>query len=543
MALAGVTALDADLGYSAMLALDGKGTLPLPRAMAHYLQATTSCHQERMPLHLAGVFFPLCEADSASVAILAKFLVRLPVDDFPSDLFAFLARLVVLNTQHEGRTRICRELIGLASSKGLTNEVTEMLKAQVEFYANSTNWQRDTYSSERDLSSERRAAFRTLQSKLDKGSFAGQPAKALSAIVTSGARGHDLRLLIVEQGKRQRGADVTRYLDALCAMEGDGYYSYEGTLAAALCELLAVLPQRLLVERWIASGYAQYVIRTYPSLVVYDSDYRTAAKPLLELGCVPEEIRTDALLGILCKYGHKLPPRRLFELTGSFAHNSSACSVMSVLFSELNTVQGKAEDLTASNLPTDPVKLCSHIVHDAFGHADNRIRWRALHAFRLAVTLGSGPFVEAAVDLLHRNDCRLWMSARDWLLFALLHTSRKSPSLLAPHTSTFWALATDDDFPHAGHQELARRILEHVVAAVPSALDPEKRADLPALTALFPAYLTGKETRWVKRIAFDSGSMAWTQCPTGTHLSDTLLGSIVVMLPYMPRNGSAMNGI
>jgi hypothetical protein len=496
--LEGMTALNADLGYSAMLALDRKGAMPLPRAMAYYLQAATCCHCERMPLHLAGVFSPLCETDPASVAILAELLDRLPVEDFPHYLLAFLARMVTLNTEYEKRAGMCRKLLGLASSKEQKNEVAELLEEQLEFYEQDTNWQRHSYSSGRDPSSGRRAAFRKLRSKLEKGAFDGQPAKALSEIVASGSHGPDLRLLIVELGQRQRGSDVTRYLDALCVLESNGHYSYEGTLAAALCDLLAALPQKCLVDRWITTEYAQYVIRAYPSLVAYDSDYGSAAKALLELDCVPEGIRAEALVGILCEYGHKLPPKRLFELAGSFARNSSACSALPALRSELNTVQGKAEDLAALNLSTDPVRLCSRIIYDAFGHADNRIRWRALHAFRLAVTWGSGSFIEAVVDLLHRNDCRLWMSAKDWLLFALLHTCRESPDLLAPHASAIWEIATDDSFPHAGHQELALRILEHVVAAVPSALDPEKRAALPAINRP-RSFLPGREGESVGR--------------------------------------------
>lgn len=477
----GITALSVDLGYSAMLALDRKGTMPLPRAMAHYLKAATLCHQGRMSHHLAGVFSPLCESDPASVTILAKLMARLPENEFPRDLFDSLVRSVILNTRYEKRANMCRELLSLASSKGLQDEQTEMLEAQVDFYSHSNNWKRYSNSSESEFLLGRQEAVRKIETKLKKRKFAGHPVRALSAIIASGVRGDDLRQLIVEHGQLQRGGDVTRYLDALVALKGDAYYSHEITLAAALCDLLTAFPQRRLIERWIAREYGKYVIRSYPSLVVYDLDYDSTAKRLLELGCVPAEKRTEALLGILCEYGHRLSPRRLFELSGSFAHNSSTCSANSALLSELNVVQGKAEDLGASNLPTEPILLCSRIIHDVLGHEDNRIRWRALHAFRLAVMWGSQPFIDAAIDLLNRNDCRLWLSAKDWLLFALLHTSREHPSLLVSHTNSIWALATNDSFPHAGHQELARRILEHVIAAEPSALDIEKKASLSTL--------------------------------------------------------------
>jgi len=454
------------------------GSMPLQEGLPHYLDGMLCAPTPADTKSLAGVLLPLCDIRSSSLEILVGLLSQLPQGQLFTDAFSFLARVVLLDSAYERREDMCRTLLQLASSRGLSGSAKEKLSVTAEFYARESNWQRQSASSAIDASERQHKRLHRLRAKIAEGTFDSEPAEAVKAIMASGAYGADLQRLLVEQGRRQKGMSVSRYLDAVSSVKGDGYYSHEAMPAVAIADLLKTLPQRRIVERWVAANYVSYAKQTYPSLIVYDSDYDLVAKPLLELDCVDPSTRAQAVLEILVEHGHTLPPRRLYELAGTFAGIAPSLSLRETLRDEMEYVARKAQGIDPSILPSDPVELGARLVCDALDHVDNRIRWRALHAFRLAVVWAAKPFIAAIIDLLKKKHGELWMSVRDWLLFSLLNICREVPTLVAPHSQVLWNIVTDKGFPHAGHQELAKRILVRIADQVADRLAPQQVAAL-----------------------------------------------------------------
>lgn len=135
-----------------------------------------------------------------------------------------------------------------------------------------------------------------------------------------------------------------------------------------------------------------------------------------------------------------------------------------------------------------PAVLYAQFVWVLLGHPDKRVRWRAIHAARLALSLDTGKNERVAIlsELLRLSQTKTaellpqqefyWMAARVWLLVLLDRLAHEIPADIILCKDDILFHLRNNELPHVQIRELARRIANTLIKHQPNGLNQEELA-------------------------------------------------------------------
>jgi hypothetical protein len=153
----------------------------------------------------------------------------------------------------------------------------------------------------------------------------------------------------------------------------------------------------------------------------------------------------------------------------------------------LEGLESQATPVPVPELPVGRDEVLASMLWSLFGAPDKATRWRAAHVTRAMVAKGheglgyslfnraslrdAGPF---ASDSLPFH----WLSAQVWTLMVLARVASDRPERVRGLASELASFACDEEWPHAGVREFARRGALHLAAALPGVLTTAQTEDL-----------------------------------------------------------------
>lgn len=194
-------------------------------------------------------------------------------------------------------------------------------------------------------------------------------------------------------------------------------------------------------------------------------------------------LRQAALLRALAKAAPShltnLSAAALFALTGRLADQISASEARELLRWALTRYRRVSErdDLASTSLPkqrrsTAITELEAYLMWGLFGHPDMRVRWRAVHASRLMVTLGQEELPRALTEWYsaRTHDSALagtyfyWLAAQTWYLVLLDLLTESSEHVLVSLGSKLESMILDRE-----SNPLITRLAKRIHSKIPDA--------------------------------------------------------------------------
>ena len=386
-----------------------------------------------------------------------------------------LSRAVLSESAYNARENMCRSLADWAERKKLAASWQEGVRKAQTFYALKQNWQ-DTGHGRVNSQSQKKPWWENEVAKITRRRSFGSVEKTVHHYLAA-MRDHsrEAGLVLDAVAGRLRGRERVEYLRALASYKHEGWEFTSQDVAKLMAKALQSWRQHRTVIVWAKEEFPGYLEQHFPELIAYDTNYSSFTRDIMECEIIPSNERGAVLLPTICKYASRLSARRICELAGSYvltvnpetAHGAFEEVTKKFTTGELARECGKSIPSNKSNTWT----IIQEVIYGAFCHPDNRIKWRGLHALRLLHSINPVECIQLCLTMLDTKDAFMWMSAREWVLFFFLHLSHVDPNQVARYAGNFLSIATDESFPHAGMQELAKRIALRVHHHDPTAFD------------------------------------------------------------------------
>ena len=242
------------------------------------------------------------------------------------------------------------------------------------------------------------------------------------------------------------------------------------------------------IKQWRQEGVTRFLENALPALLDHGYGQVDLVRALASSLHIQ---RTASVLSAIAKNHEKLGARGLYAVTEVVAELSSHETV----FSAINWSLARTENHFSFHhrpLTTVPSPVVSRTSAETlaqflwaiFGHADKRVRWRALHAARQIITLPNQQLVNELMGMadstsagpFRSSDSRLEfypMSALSWLMLCFQRIADERPELLKDHLEGLAKRTLDPTFPHAQSRELARLAALRVIQRFPDSLSPQ----------------------------------------------------------------------
>lgn len=243
------------------------------------------------------------------------------------------------------------------------------------------------------------------------------------------------------------------------------------------------------IKQWTQEGVMRFLENALPALLEHGYGQVDLVRSLTSSPNV--QPNASVVLSAIAQNHEDLGARGLYALAEVVAELSSKEAV----FTAINWSLARTENHFAFHhrpLATMPNPVISRTSAETlaqflwaiFGHADKRIRWRALHAARQIVTLPNQQLVHELMGVadstsagaFRSSDSKLEfypMSALSWLMLCFQRIADERPEMLKDHSEALAKRTLDTTFPHAQIRELARLSVLSVIHRFPESLLPE----------------------------------------------------------------------
>lgn len=455
-----IAALDSQIGFSAVLSLHRKGWLSLIDAAKGLVKGLLK--GEQIDEVDAFQLIELGNINSDYAAIALNILEKVWQKDKAGcqRLFERISKDVMRDTDYSVRGEMCQTFLSWAREHDLSAAIIKDLEECHRFYADRLNWASDERSL-REIPNRNDATIKKLfrkvrqKEKRDVGKILDQILK------TPDMHRSSLEMLLNELAQCLTGKERLKFLEKLTRHPTDYYSNLSTVIPELLDKLLFNWSSIRQVREWVVQGMLEYFEEHLPELFRYDIPYASGSHNLLENPLIKGKGGPSVLLPALARHVGNMPATRVYELTGIFARyvpkNEAKEVVNGILRAICHEKQTDDGDLRKNTVMADGG--LSKFLYNCFEQPDNRIRWRAFHATRRMLEKKSEPLLKDLVEASHSTEGKMWMSAREWLLFLFLHLAKKWPDKLLPYAQRIYEHAASKSFPHAGIQELAKRTL------------------------------------------------------------------------------------
>jgi hypothetical protein len=285
---------------------------------------------------------------------------------------------------------------------------------------------------------DREARIRTLLADARDGELKQFEAR-LRSVWRVSYGGQPVADLVTIYGKALKPAQRVEFLDCLVAASADDLFAKD--IIAPLHALLAEWRHHIDVREWLPGGIQRLLENSLPGLLRYEYETSEHLRAALSLPGLSHILRSRLLLPAISRYLNEFGPRRLYWLAEVLAETLSASEVRELLDWALNKTERHFDEHRRSLPPlampaqveTAPAAL-ARFCWSFFGHADKRIRWRALHSARFILKLPNDELLRELLSLacaetagaFRSTNPKLefyWLSARAWLLLLLQRLS------------------------------------------------------------------------------------------------------------------------
>ncbi len=417
-------------------------------------------------------------------------------------LFSRLAKDIMRDAPMNERASLCERIIVWGNAHGMLPEVIREVEDCCKFYADESNWlNTDRYRP--PGSGDRAKAERNWLRKIDR--RGASSIKMLELILKdTNLSASPLRNVLVRMAKQMRGGKRIDFLNTLVNFQLE-YYSY--------CR--EVIPDVLneLIRQWIASpgicdwakdNIPKYFEKHFYELLGYETSLPQSAVRLIDNEAFQDENKAQVLLPSLARHAQDFPPRVAYEVAGFLAGYLSETDLASVSEDVLEEID-QDEGGTSCNVEG---KNLGAFLYMCFEQPDNRMRWRAFHAARYMLYQRTEPLLSELIKLSFSQEGRMWMSAREWLMFLFLHIAHVAPETLCSHTPHIYEHASNEEFPHAGIQELAKRTLLILSDVDASVLTENQKEHIHRLNE--PRQMIWPRDQWhVKSVSESKSEGSW----------------------------------
>jgi hypothetical protein len=242
------------------------------------------------------------------------------------------------------------------------------------------------------------------------------------------------------------------------------------------------------IRQWVPPGITELIKRRLPELLGYD-DMANNFRRILSLPNMPPSRIAVVLPGVIGKLD-RLGAKALYAVATVLIEGLDAEGLRQTLDWSLLRLKVQIEQdgksLVGPGLPSpalEPAGVLAAFLWALSGHADRRVRWRALHAARgiLEGPNASPGLLDELLKVSHSFGADVfvvdpnfyWMSARTSFLLLFERLADDQPQQMAPFAADIARHALDETFPHAQIRELARRAALRIVRDEPAALSAE----------------------------------------------------------------------
>lgn len=472
-----ISSLDSDIGLEAVFDMDDKGWLYLSRVSAELSCGLLDGGQLEKAYAISLHEFGLVGEGYTENSL------RVLADVYATDLqmakkiFDKISRDIMRDSPAHIRASLCNRLIASANKYNMSHSVISQIEDCRDFYAKTTNWSdTDRYPvirSDNRIKAEKKWLGKIRNKGVDRIEI------LQSALADTELSTKTLREILLEIAGRMRGGKRIDFLNVLVNYQSEPYSYCREVIPSVLNELVNRWRDTPGVLQWAQQSIPKYLADHFYELLGYSYD---PALPkditnLIESQIFDGADKANVLLPLLARNGHEFSPRTAYKLAailGKYLSEIETANVIDGILKE--TLQEECKTCAqgeGNGLAT--------FLYKCFEQPDNRMRWLAFHATRDMIYLRPEPLLSNLVDLSFRHDEPMWMSAREWLMFLFLHIAHKYPGVLIPHASKIYEHVSNEQFPHAGIQELAKRVLLRLIETETSVLTQDQKEHLSLL--------------------------------------------------------------
>ncbi len=288
--------------------------------------------------------------------------------------------------------------------------------------------------------------------------------------------------ILIEFGKRLPDQDRLDGLNTLAASSTISF-GVDQEVLGALLGLVTHWKNRGRVRNWALQELPKLLQKTIPKLTNWSGVTKeTVNKIVSAIGSDPNE-QMKLIIDAVGKSLEECSPTSLYLAAQLLFDDCGSEDLIDVLRWEFNRSSFEIPPPCDDSVPPTAASLTSRLIWNLLNHPDLRVRWRAIHCASKILDYEPSAFLHELCSYLDNSDDEYWMSARQWLLFFLLHVAEAMPEHLIPHVNRLATLALDEAFPHVAHQELAKKCCEKILAIDDTCLPNEIAAKISVVNS------------------------------------------------------------
>lgn len=384
-------------------------------------------------------------------------------------LFDSLSKQIGRDLPYSRRASAAERLLAWANERNLKRSSVSELKSILEFYSQVLRGASLEYShmpSDKkeeqkvlDLLKRIKRAPESVLQNLEQDVLEARPY----------LRGANVQLILDELALRLSGKNRIIFLDALVGSISKISY-LENSYIESFIKILNNWSQSVAVKRWATEGLTNLFETLLPKIAYLDRGENDPFERLLNLPILSVPA-TEIILNVLAKNLDQFTSTFLYSFVPFITKKLSTAESTEVCFWALNKYGLNSDSLEEDNLAFNhSMEPLPYLIYSLLNNPDNRIRWRVIHTARKLISIQTEPLLGQLVNLSNEKSGDYWMSAREWLLFLFLHLSRTMSFKLVRYVQVIASHALDEEFPHAGIQELAKRTVLNVEAETPNTI-------------------------------------------------------------------------
>lgn len=384
-------------------------------------------------------------------------------------LFDSLTKQIGRDLPYSKRTSAAKRLLSWANERNLKRDSVHELEAILQFYTQVRQASSFEYSYMPDEKKEKQKVEDLLKriKRSPDGVLKNLEQDVLE--VRLYLRSANIQLILDELAKRLSGKNRLIFLDTLVAAINRISY-LENSYTESLIKALNTWSQSAAVKSWVPKGLTRLFETMMPKIAYLERGKNNPFERLLNLPILSVPA-ADIILKVLAKNLDQFTSTFLYSLVPFISKKLSPAESVEVCFWALNKYGFGSDSLEDDTFNFNhSIEPLPSLIYFLLNNPDNRIRWRVIHIARKLISLQTEPLLGQLVSLSNEKNEDYWMSAREWLLFLFLHLSSTTSNKLVPYVKVIASHALDEEFPHAGIQELAKRTVLNVETENPNVI-------------------------------------------------------------------------
>lgn len=218
--------------------------------------------------------------------------------------------------------------------------------------------------------------------------------------------------------------------------------------------------------------FPSYIKHNLKSMLVYTEIFQETYEVINKNKNLKESNIPSILISGIIYNLKELPVQQVYECIIPISNYLNEQDNYDVLNEVLNQIY-QIDNIDSGQTRYEDVDINNSLVlflYDCLEQPDNRTRWQAIHCIRKILYYDINLFKDF-VELTHLERGRFWMSAREWLMFLILHMVKNVPINYYLFINTIYMHIENEEFPHAGIKQQAKIILKEILEKDATVLD------------------------------------------------------------------------